>query len=250
MNPEFIGLTAVAWQGLGTVIALLALIAALTVGLSQVKSAQKLRVEQARPYIVVDLLPGNASEKLIDLVVTNIGKSPAYDLHVIFDPAPVRTNETSKFELKDARILNETTPMFAPGREFRMFFDSAPDRYASDLPMSFKVMTTYRDSSFRRYNETFTVDFDVQRGAMYTQVHSLHDAVKVLKDISKVLGASAIARGPIEVVHEERAVFKDRQAVEHKARLAEFEALEARMVRPVERDEIEPGDDDHSGTPS
>ncbi|SFJ67652.1 hypothetical protein SAMN04489731_13011 [Amycolatopsis regifaucium] len=199
---------------------------------------------------MVDLLPGHASEKLVDLVITNIGKSPAYDLHLIFDPVPTRTNETTQFKLKDARILNEPTPMFAPGREFRMFFDSAIDRYPSGLPMSFKVMTSYRDSGGRRYNETFTVDFDVRRGAMYTQVHGLHDAVKVLKEISEVLSASAIASNPVEVVQEERAVFMERRAAEAKARRVEYEELKAQMIRPTESDAAGPGDGDRTDSQS
>jgi hypothetical protein len=231
VNPDFLGITAVAWQGLSAIVAACAFVAALTIGWSQLHAAQKLRLEQARPYIVVDLLPGQASEKLVDLVVTNIGKSPAYDLRISFDPEPERVDEIAEFKLKDTRILNEPTPMFAPGREFRMFFDSAIDRYGSDFPMSFKVTTAYRDSRGQHFGETATVDFDVRRGAAYTPVHSVHDAVKVLKGISDTLKESAIARRPVEVVHEAREDFADRRTAEAEARRAAHAELESRLIR-------------------
>jgi len=61
--------------------------------------------------------------------VSAIGSTPALDLTIVFDPPPERAREDTQFKLKDTRLLNEPTPMVAPGREYRMFFDSAPERY-------------------------------------------------------------------------------------------------------------------------
>lgn len=175
----------------------------------------------------MDILPGLASVKLLDLVITNIGKSPAFDLTITFDPAPERVKEEARFALKNARILTESTPMFAPGREFRMFFDNTVDRYGSELPMSFKVTTKYRDSGNDWYTETTTVDFDMHRGAMYTEVYGVHNGVKALKDIAKILGRSAIAREPIEVVHETRGERQQRRAEEFERHTAEIAELKS-----------------------
>ncbi len=235
MNPDFLGITAVGWQGLGVMGTAAAVVVALTVGWRQLAAARKLRLEQARPYVIVDFQPGQGAEKLLDLVITNIGKSPAYDLRIAFDPAPVRAKEIAKFPLKDARILNEPTPMFAPGREFRMFFDNAVDRYQTDLPMNFQVTTTYRDSRKKKYKETFTIDFDSYRGAAYTVVHGVHDAVKHLKAISDTLKRSAIAGGPVEVVHERRDDYDNRLTNEAAEQRAAYDELVARM-RPTDED--------------
>ncbi|KAA2245904.1 hypothetical protein F0L68_41105 [Solihabitans fulvus] len=186
-NLAFLGLNTVAWQGIGTMIATAAFVVALSVGWSQLASARRTRLEQARPYIVVDILPGNASPKMFDLVITNVGKTPAYGLEIAFDPPPRRAIEETGFELSNTRILTEPTPMFAPGREFRMFFDSAVDRYNSSEPMRFRVTSTYRDSRNKRYSEHATIDFDVHRGAMYTEVYGVHDAVGHLKTIAVAL---------------------------------------------------------------
>jgi hypothetical protein len=187
-DSAFWGLSALGWQALSTVVAAGAFIVALIVGYFQLRSARKTRLEQSRPYIVVDLVPGFASPKLIDMVITNIGATPAYDLRVKFDPPPERAREdVPEFKLRNARILNKPTPMMAPKREFRMFFDNSIDRYASDLPMSFTVTTTYQDSHRTRYTEVTTLDFDVHRGAMYTEVKSVHDGVKTLEKIAEAL---------------------------------------------------------------
>ncbi|GAA2965329.1 hypothetical protein [Actinokineospora diospyrosa] len=185
MYPELFGFTALTWQAGSTLITGGALAVAIAVGWRQLAAARKLREEQARPYIVVDIVPGLTSRKLLDLVVTNIGKSPAYDLRITFDPAPERTDEIGEFKLKDARILAEKTPMFAPGREFRMFFDSAVDRTKSQLPMSFAVKVEYKDSRGKGYIDETQLDFDVQRGAAYVAVYGIHDGVKALIDIAK-----------------------------------------------------------------
>jgi hypothetical protein len=227
LNPEFLGITALAWQAISTIVAAAAFIVALVIGWWQLVAAQKVRKEQARPYIVVDILPGLASVKLLDLVVTNIGKSPAFDLTITFDPTPERAGEVGQFTLKDARILKEPTPMFAPGREFRMYFDHSVDRYQSDLPMSFKVATKYRDSDNEWYTETATIDFDIHRNSAYIEVYGVHDGVKTLKDIAKTLKRSAIAKGPVDVVHETRSERQQRQAKEledHRAAIAELKS--------------------------
>ncbi|MEU9688114.1 hypothetical protein [Amycolatopsis japonica] len=85
-NPEFFGLTAVGWQALSAMVAVFAFIVALTIGWSQLRAARKLRLEQARPFVLVDLVPGEAVQHWMDLVVSNIGKSPAYDLRLSFKP--------------------------------------------------------------------------------------------------------------------------------------------------------------------
>jgi hypothetical protein len=228
LDPEFLGVSALAWQAISTMVAAAAFIVALVIGWSQLRAAKKARKEQARPYIVVDILPGLASEKLLDLVVTNIGKSPAFDLTISFDPPPERVDEIGQFKLKDTRILTEATPMFAPGREFRMFFDSAIDRYKSKLPMSFEVTTKYRDSDQKWYEEKTTVDFDVHRGAAYIAVYGVHDAVKVMKNIAKTLEKSAIAKGPVDVVYEAREERQQRLTAEHEEYRVAAAELEAK----------------------
>jgi hypothetical protein len=227
VNPEFFGITALAWQAISTIVAAAAFVVALAIGWWQLSAAQKVRKEQARPYIVVDILPGLASVKLLDLVVTNIGKSPAFDLTITFDPDPERAGEVGQFTLKDARILKEPTPMFAPGREFRMYFDHSVDRYQSDLPMSFKVTAKYRDSDDEWYTETATIDFDIYRNSAYIEVYGVHDGVKTLKDMAKTLERSVIAKGPVEVVHEARSERLQRKAAEleaHKAAIVELKS--------------------------
>ncbi|MEU9688113.1 hypothetical protein [Amycolatopsis japonica] len=124
-----------------------------------------------------------------------------------------------------------------------MYFDDATKRYGSDLPMSFEVTCDYRDSRGKQYHESFTIDFDLLRGATYTEVHGLHDAAKSLKKIADILKKSPIARGPLEVVHEGRDDYRERRKEERQEQLRAFEELESRLVRkePVSEDDAQAG---------
>jgi hypothetical protein len=67
------------WAGL----TFLVLVSAAVVALGQVREAQRLREDQARPFVVIDFEPWNV---FIDLKIRNIGKTLAHDVRFQFEP--------------------------------------------------------------------------------------------------------------------------------------------------------------------
>ena len=218
-EPSFWGLDNVAWTAIYTLLTAALLLVAVVAGLyarSQVKAvrdqnadARRSQQEASRPYVLVSAEPSQASRKLFDLVVRNIGVRPAFEVSIAMDPAPLRANETPGHEIAAAKMLNEPIRMVAPRQELRAFFDSHVDRNGrGDLPSTHEVTLRYSDSAGRAYEERSTLDLEAMRGTMYTSVYTLHDVGKALDEIRKVMqGASLLQRRgrlDVDAEHESR----------------------------------------------
>lgn len=168
----------------------------------QVKEMRKAELEARRPYIIVTAERSGASPQLFDLVVKNIGRRPAESVSITLTPPPVRAQETPGHELSNVKILTEPVAMIAPDQEMRVFYDSHIDRKGrDDLPAFHSVSLEYQDSSGHRYDETSVVDIDAMRGAMFTDVKTIHDIGKALSDIRQTLRQASVLkrRGGLEV---------------------------------------------------
>lgn len=228
------------------VVAFLIAASAARAAFKQYQLGRETRADQTRPYVIVDFEPSPASSNLMDLIVRNIGTTPAYDVKVRLSPTPARARETTNFELSKARILDGTLPMFAPGRELRMFFDSMPERYEAKLPMSFECSVTYKDGRKAIHNEKSTVDMDVARGMLRAEIYGVHHVAKALREIKTDIHRSPLRKGPIHVVTESRDDYGERQrAGAEQARQAHEELMS--HVEYVS-DDAETSDDQDSST--
>lgn len=52
--------------------------------------------EFRRPYVLMDILPGNINPNLLDVVICNVGKIPAYNISFIFDFNSVIDGDNNK----------------------------------------------------------------------------------------------------------------------------------------------------------
>lgn len=238
MTASFWGVSQVGWQAIAAMVALATVLVtagAVVIALRQLGIARRTRKEQTRPYIVVDFESSEVSINLMDMVVSNIGSTPAYSVSVRLDPSPSRVNETARFELSKSRILNDEIPMFAPGRKIRLFFDSMPDRYSSGAPMSFNASVRYKDSTGKLYCEMSVVDMDVARGNLQTTIYGLHHVAKSLREIEAVLKKSAIAKGPIHIVSEDHREYVDRKRADHENAMRQHNELMRRLLPSSEQ---------------
>ncbi len=195
----------------------------------QVEDARKAAVEANRPYILVTAEPSDASWRLFDLSVRNIGRRPAMDVSVHLDPPPKSSIAVAGHEIAEIKMLNEPIAMIAPGQEMRLFWDSHPDRLGvKGLPTSHQVTLSYKDTSGHLYNERSAIDLEAMRGATFAPPKSIQDIANALEEIQKILGnASVLNReGNLDVgavveswhEHEDR---EDREGYERaKANLA------------------------------
>jgi hypothetical protein len=179
---------------LGTAGTLMVAAVAALIGLRQVKEARDLRVEQAQPYVFVDIQPSAASPTLVDLVVRNVGATAAFKLRFHFDPPPRSTlypHAAQPRELAEYPFFANGMPYLPPGAEFRFLFEDLPSlaRRRGDFPDQYKVEVTYQDSHGRvcepgRYFLDLTARWDLLRAGTKT----IHDIGESLEQMQKDLG--------------------------------------------------------------
>lgn len=193
--PVFLGLDSTAWTAIGSLAAagtfVIAGIAA-WIALRQVRQGRELAEEQARPYVIAFIEERPESSKMLNLVVRNIGQTAARKLRVTVDPPFIRAREDIEgHHFMDAVFLNETTDVLAPHAELSNFLDSAPERYAADLPGALTVTLRYKDRAGTELTDEYKLDFAAGRGDLRPDVHGLHHIAKTLRALAKKQGISS-----------------------------------------------------------
>ena len=125
-------------------------IVALIYANQQIRRNRRLATEETRPHVGMFMEPHAADWHLIELVVRNFGKTPAYDVQFAFPHPPTVAeyeNATDGYadvvELKLPRQL----PTLAPGQEWRTVWNSALDRneLGEGIESRFPGTLTYYD---------------------------------------------------------------------------------------------------------
>ncbi len=97
----------------------------------QLQRNRQLTTEQVRPHVTMFMEPNATDWHLIELVVRNFGKTPAYDVSFEFSrPPSVARYESATDGYADVvpLMLPDQLPVLAPGQEWRTVWDSAIDR--------------------------------------------------------------------------------------------------------------------------
>lgn len=131
-------------------------------------------------------------------------------------------------------MLNQPVAMISPGQEMRAYYDSHIERHGrDDMPSNHEVSLRYQDSSGHEYVEVSVVDLEAMKGAMFTEVKTLHDVGKSLAEIQKTLKAASVLarRGSVEVDAsvEPRLEQQDRRAREAAKAQERHDQLVARL---------------------
>lgn len=126
----FIGLPADTWTAIGVWLTMFVCVILAVLAFHQLGEAQRLRREQARPLVIVDV---SFRSVLMRVSVRNIGATPARDLTVTFNEK--RESTMRDPDWLDSTLFTEGMPMLAPGRELLFNFDSYPARIEKGLPM-------------------------------------------------------------------------------------------------------------------
>lgn len=200
LQDEFFGLSPAGWAAVAAMatvgtflVALLAVLLArrqLRLAINQLEEQRQTQVEADRPYVIVNFQPSPATRVVQDLVICNIGRRPAFKVRISTEPTLSSTLDGGSVHIAAARILTHGTEMLAPGQEIRTVFDSTIQRgERKDLPHTFHITATYKDSQGRDYTDESDVEWNTLEGAAYVEVYTLHDIGKALKGIEKKLDA-------------------------------------------------------------
>ena len=135
-SAEILGLAPGTWDAVATLLSGLGILigaVAAAVAIRQYGLNRRIRDEQARPYMVMSAEPGT-STTIIDLVIKNIGSTPARELTIRVEPPFQRANEVPGYPIMGTRMFSETLPIWPPGQERRIFFDPISSGPARGCP--------------------------------------------------------------------------------------------------------------------
>lgn len=167
--------TADTWAGLQFGV----LVAAIFVAWRQLAEARRLREEQTRPFVVVDLEP---DDFLFMIVVSNLGPSMARDVRITIDP-PL-TSSVKQHELDKIKMFQEPILSLAPSRRVRTILDSAHERDREKSPDVYDVRVTYTDDTGRRnFTEHQVLDLGLYWDTSEIRRKSVHHVAEQLKTL-------------------------------------------------------------------
>jgi hypothetical protein len=198
----------------------------------QADQARQAAIDQSRPYVLLTAEISSVSTSMLDLVLSNVGAGPAYDVKIDVDPPLRRATETPGYELANARIFRKPMEMLPPHYRMRMWFESGPDRTRNgiDLPDSHEVTITYHDGHGNRWTERSVLDMTVLDGLLFTDVFGVHHVAKSLREIEKTLRHLQALGGPLQVTVEDRERHIARQKAEYREQVRQHEEIARRLT--------------------
>lgn len=181
------------WTEVGAVAAaaqVLILLGAAIFAWLQVREARTLRREQTRPYVIVYLRLHPESPSVAEIVVENIGATPAKDVRVAIDPPFVSSLDRGGGGRVDTwGLIARGVAQIAPHQQLSTFADVLHSRFGDEsLLSSYTVKIPYKDGRGKeKFTDTSVLDFDAFRGKHYLTPKNIGDVVDQLKKVASVL---------------------------------------------------------------
>lgn len=176
---------------------LLVLVGAAWYGYGQVREARRLRQQQFRPVVVVDLEEKN---RILEIVVRNVGLTVARE--VKFHVSPPFESSMSDYDLSSTHMFANGIATLPPGKEYRTLFDSLVQRSQSGLQRAYTVTVSYSDfEGEQTFTDESLLDIGIYHDFMYRSETDLKDVVKELKQIGKTMGKWTASLGGIKTLN-------------------------------------------------
>ncbi len=174
------------WTAVGTVVTAGIAAAAAIVAYFQLRQARQLREDQARPFVVVDIVPSEVDLHVLDLVIENVGNTVAQDVRLSFDP-PLASS-LADYDLAGSVLIREGIPTMPPRRRIEFLFDISHQRLNTDLPKRYDVGVNYTDARGNPVETSrYTLDIGFLFGLEHVTQYGMHHAAKSLREVEKHL---------------------------------------------------------------
>ena len=144
-------MSAGAWTALAAWLAVVVGVAALVYAWRQYQRAREQTAELMQPNVAMFMEPSASDWHLVELVVKNFGRTPAYGIRFEFANPPTVGKYESAYEDRYVEVtplnLPAEIPYLAPSQEWRMVWDSALDRreLGEAIASRFDGAVTYYD---------------------------------------------------------------------------------------------------------
>lgn len=165
----------------------LALIAffALVFAIRQYRLSRKRYIEDSRPYIFIDL--ERTTHGLLDLVITNTGKSAAKNIKIEFKPN-IAIYGHSKKKINSFKFL-KNLKFLAADKNFSFYFGSIIGGKTA-ICREFSIEVTYQDAEGHNFSNSQIIDPRDFIELVSLSRKDIHDVAKSLDEIKKELKAS------------------------------------------------------------
>jgi hypothetical protein len=216
------------WAGLQFAV----LVIAAWVAYRQVREARRLREEQARPFVVIDLV---VWETIAEFKITNIGPTIARNVRFKFKP-PLQSSRDSKATttaLAETNLFKRGIPSLPPGKEIIALFDQLPTRIERGLPDDYEVTVSYRDGLGKKYSEAMSVGYGYLREVGRVNRYGLHEIHRELKGLAREVKRWTVLGQAIKVMTPDDVKKYHRELNDHYAK------VEALVEAVGEGDQIE-----------
>lgn len=179
----FLALDASEWAAVGIWLTLVVYALLARFARHQLREARELRVQQARPFIVVDV---TSREVMMYVSVRNLGATIARDVVVAFDP-PIQTDV---WRLADSwlrgPLFTTGVPSIAPGKELRFMLGGY---VGGDFDKSLRGSVSYLGPTevlHGPYGEQFSIDIGAFDGAEIVRDPVVQALEKVARSLSRM----------------------------------------------------------------
>lgn len=166
------------------------LVVSLFLALRQLKSAQALREDEARPYVIVDLDYSHGTD-MVYLVVANIGKTEARAVQLSFEPPLVQALpevlRPGAQQLMHSSLLRTGIPEMPPGKRVVAVFDYMHLRVEEELPLTHNVRVEYKDRNGKALTSVHVIDLEHMRGTRFAKKRDSHDIAEELRMIRQLV---------------------------------------------------------------
>ncbi len=173
-----------AWAAIGACATFIVYVVIGLYAWKQVAEARQLRIEQARPWVVVDFEPGDD----FWLVIENIGRTVATDVRIRFTPELASTLP-KPWHWAVSTAITEGIPLLPPGKKLRFLFDDSGDRRENtSLPDEYEVHVDYCGPESFNQMKPLTSDYRLDLKHHYgvsIPPDPLHEVVKSLREIQR-----------------------------------------------------------------
>lgn len=195
-----------------TATVILVVITALYVVLTRemLKHSRESHRRATQPEVVISVQESRNAYGFFDMVIENLGPSPAYDLRFeVSSPVRIRQNR----ELGEIGLFQDGMAILAPRQTVRFFLASTYQRFDELMATRFEVVAKWRSQDGEFFERSFPIRFDHLRNMSSIGADPGQEAAKQLQAIAKTLDhistgfkmPKVITYTPDEIRRENRA---------------------------------------------
>jgi len=160
------------------------------------KDIRDIQKKQLYPNINIDFQNEEHNMNLINIIIENIGKSTAYDVHINIKP-DIGYYKNKK--LSDLPIIKNNHDLPA-NKRIKFFLTNLLENTEDKIKEPFKISVDYKNEKGKQFNKEFEIDLNMLSGALYSAYTPIIDMRNFLNDINKNIEKLVEGKEKIKII--------------------------------------------------